>query len=256
MVRGDMPLQWYDDYERGRPGYPQHVTDIAGVPSSATVLELAAGTGKLTRLLDSKFARVVAVEPDADMRRLLGAACPASEAMDGTAERIPLLGDSVDAVFVAQAFHWFDNEAALREIARVLRPRGAVVVMWNVPGGPTVPPITAVDDLLAPIWPRDFGFPLDMMNAAWTPAAWGLAYAHVTFDPIDVAELANPQTVDRDGLMAFFGSMGWIATLPEQERVPLLEQLRSRLTHSEYRLPWQTRAQWTRLREPAQASGT
>jgi hypothetical protein len=64
MVTDDMPWHWYDNYQRGRPGYPDGVTDIAGVPSSATVLELAAGTGKLTRLLASKFARVVAVEPD------------------------------------------------------------------------------------------------------------------------------------------------------------------------------------------------
>ena len=68
MVTDHMPWHWYEDYEHGRPGYPDHVTDIAGLPSSATVLELAAGTGKLTRLLVSRFARVVAVEPDARMR--------------------------------------------------------------------------------------------------------------------------------------------------------------------------------------------
>src|SRR5918997_3642926 len=163
MVTDDMPLDWYEDYERGRPGYPDQVADLAGLPSSATVLDLAAGTGKLTRLLVSRFARVVAVEPDPGMRRLLARRCPESDAMAGTAEQIPLATDSVDAVFVAQAFHWFDNEAALTEIARVLRPHGALVVMWNVPSGPTAPSIAAVADLVAPIWPQDFDFPLDMM---------------------------------------------------------------------------------------------
>ena len=103
---------------------------------------------------------MVAVEPDAGMRRLLVAGCPGVEAIDGTAEQIPLADDSVDAVFVAQAFHWFDDEAALMEIARVLRPSGALVLMWNVANGPAAPSITCVEELLAPIWPRDLGFPL------------------------------------------------------------------------------------------------
>ena len=251
MVTDDMPLHWYEAYERGRPGYPDHVTDIAGLPSSATVLELACGTGKLTRLLVSRFARVVTVEPDPGMRRLLAVACPESEAMEGSAEQIPLAVDSVDAVFVAQAFHWFDTEAALTEIARVLRPNGALVVMWNVPDGPAMPSITAVEELLAPIWPQDSGFPLDMMSRSWTPDAWQLAFAQVTFDAIHEATLANPQTVDPQGLLAFFGSMGWVANLPDEDRQQLLDRMRSQLTAIEYVLPWQTRAQWTRLRGPA-----
>ena len=248
MVADDMPLHWYDDYECGRPGYPDQVTEIAGLPSSVTVLDLAAGTGKLTRLLVSRFARVVAVEPDPGMRRLLAVGCRGSKAMDGSAEQIPLAVNSVDAVFVAQAFHWFDNEAALAEIARVLRPHGALVVIWNVPSGPTVPSTTAAEQLLAPMWPQDFGFPLDMMSPGWTPSAWQLAFAQVTFDPIHEATLANPQTLDPQGLLAFFGSMGWIATLPDDDRQQLLEAIGSRLTATEYVLPWQTRAQWTRLR--------
>lgn len=177
MVTDEMPSRWYEDYERGRPGYPEQVAELAGLPSSATVLDLAAGTGKLTRLLVTKFARVVAVEPDARMRRALGASCPECEVVDGSAEQIPLAVDSVDGVFVAQAFHWFDTEAALTEIARVLRPRGALVVMWNVPGGPTAPSITGLDEVLAPVWPQDFDLPLDMMSRGWAPRAWQLAFA-------------------------------------------------------------------------------
>ena len=218
MATGDMPRRWYDDYERGRPGYPDQVIDLAQLAPAATVLELAAGTGKLTRQLVSRVARVVAVEPDAGMRRLLSARCPDVTAIDGTAERIPLADDSVDAVFVAQAFHWFDNEAALREISRVLRPGGALVVMWNVANGPAVPSITAVEELLAPIWPRDSELPLDMMSGAWAPEAWNLPFAERAFDQVREVRLANPQTVDPQGLVAFFGSMGWVAQLPDVEQ--------------------------------------
>jgi SAM-dependent methyltransferase len=242
-----MPSHWYEDYQRGRPGYPDQVTDLVGLPSSATVLDVAAGTGKLTRLLISRFARVLTVEPDAIMRHLLAVHCPENETMEGSAEQIPLPAASVDAVFVAQAFHWFDHEAALVEIARVLKPHGVLVVMWNVPSGPTKPPITAVEELLAPIWPRDSGFPLDMMSRDWTPGAWQLAFARANFDAILEAELENPQTVDPQGLVAFFGSMGWVALLPDDDRHRLVDRMRSRLTATEYVLPWHTRVQWTRL---------
>ena len=114
--------RWPDDYERGRPGWPPDVVDVPRLLSSAKVLDLGAGTGKLTRLLVPAFRRVVAVEPQDAMRRVLEAVCPEAEAHAGNAAEIPLGDASVDAVFVAQAFHWFDNESALAEIARVLRP--------------------------------------------------------------------------------------------------------------------------------------
>lgn len=245
-----MPRHWYEDYRRGRPGYPPAVADIAGVPASATVLDLAAGTGKLTSVLVSRFARVLAVDPDSNMRRLLHESCPEAEALAGSAERIPLPDDSVDAVFVAQAFHWFDHERALTEIARVLRAPGALVVTWNVPAGPSVPSIAAVEELLAPHWPDDFELPLDMMNVRWTPRAWQLPFARSTFDEIQTAALPNPQTVDPAGLMAFFGSMGWVADLPDADRLPLLATMRRQFVAIEYVLPWETRVHWTRLRDP------
>jgi SAM-dependent methyltransferase len=250
MATDEMPRHWYEDYERGRPGYPEQVVDLAELAPLATALELAAGTGKFTRQLVSRIAHVVAVEPDPGMRRLLVAGCPGVETIDGTAEQIPLADDAVDAVFVAQAFHWFDNEPALREIARVLRPGGALVVMWNVAKGSAVPSITAVEELLAPIWPRDYGFPLDMMSGDWAPNAWNLPFAKKTFHQIREARLANPQTVDPQGLVAFFGSMGWVANLPDEKRHPLVDAMTSRLTAAEYVLPWQTRVQWTRLSPP------
>ena len=245
-----MPRHWYVDYERGRPGYPEQVVDLAELGPSATALELAAGTGKFTRQLVPRIAHVVAVEPDPGMRRMLVSVCPGVEAIDGTAEQISLADDAVDAVFVAQAFHWFDNEPALTEIARVLRPGGALVVMWNVANGSAVPSITAVEELLVPIWPRDSGFPLDMMSGDWAPRAWNLPFAERTFNQIREVRLENPQTVDPQGLVAYFGSMGWVANLPDERRQPLVDAMTSHLTAAEYVLPWQTRVQWTRLSPP------
>jgi ubiquinone/menaquinone biosynthesis C-methylase UbiE len=118
-----------DAYERARPDYPAEaiawLAERVGLGPGRTVVDLAAGTGKLTRPLADNGARVIAVEPVAEMR----AALPASvEALDGTAESIPLDDGSVDLVTVAQAFHWFDGDAALAEIARVLRPEGRLVI--------------------------------------------------------------------------------------------------------------------------------
>ena len=82
--------RWPEDYERGRPGWPREAVDLPGLPPAATVLDLGAGTGKLTRLLVSAFGRVIAVEPADAMRRLLVTLCPAAEALPGTGQEIPL----------------------------------------------------------------------------------------------------------------------------------------------------------------------
>ena len=86
----DMPEHWYEDCERGRPGYPREAVDVPRLPSSTTVLDLGAGTGKLTRLLVSTFIRVIAVEPDDAMFCRLVAFCPEAEVLAGSAEQIPL----------------------------------------------------------------------------------------------------------------------------------------------------------------------
>src|SRR5690242_7276633 len=127
-----------DAYERGRPGYPDaavaHLAAELAIGPEARVLDLAAGTGKLTRLLVEGGAAVVAVEPVAAMRAALERALPGVAVLDGTAESIPLPDGSVDAVTVAQAFHWFDAEAAIAEIHRVLRTGGRLGLIWNVMG--------------------------------------------------------------------------------------------------------------------------
>jgi SAM-dependent methyltransferase len=242
--------RWPDDYERGRPGWPPEVVDVPGLPSAATVLELGAGTGKLTRLLGSTFGRIVAVEPAEAMRRVLVARCPEVEVLDGNAEAIPLADASVDAVFAAEAFHRFDGEQALAEIARVLRPRGALVLMWNLPVGSWEPSIAAVERLLSERGPSrdEVGYdPLDLNPTLYASGEWRLAFATAPFEELQEARLPNPQTVDRDGLVAFLASMGWIADLPDADRLPLLDEVRSLLAVGEYRRMWATHLHWTRL---------
>lgn len=242
--------RWPADYERGRPGWPPAVVGLPGVSSGGTALDLAAGTGKLTRLLVPAFRRVVAVEPQDAMRRLLQALCLEAEAQDGTAEEIPLADASVDTVFVAQAFHWFDNERALSEIARVLRPRGALVVMWNVAASAWEPSIANVEQMLLERVPgeaesrRDA---LDLSSPRYTSGMWRLAFAGSSFGEIEEARLPNPQSLDRDGLLAFVASMGWIADLPDAERLALLEEVESLLGAEEYRRLWETHVHWTLL---------
>ncbi len=251
----DMPKRWYEAYERGRPGYLPEAVGIPGVPSSATVLDLGAGTGKLTRLLVSAFVRVVAVEPDDEMRHLLIALCPEAEAHAGTAEQIPLSDASVDAVFAAECFHWFDTERALAEVGRVLRPRGTLVLMWNVPAGPTEPSIADAEQLLDQHWPKRVDLPLDLNYlklGRYGNEKWRLAFTQSAFEELQQARLPNPQTVDPEGLVAFFASMGWIDGLPDEDRLSLLDQVRSLLTAAEYRLPWETHVHWTRLAAPSE----
>jgi SAM-dependent methyltransferase len=122
------------DYERARPAYPAeavaYLVDRLGLRPGATVLDLAAGTGKLGRLLVPSGARVVAVEPVDAMRELIP---PDSiEALAGTAEAMPLAVGAADAVVVGQAFQWFDAAAAMTEIHRVLRPNGRLAIVRNL----------------------------------------------------------------------------------------------------------------------------
>ena len=124
-----------DVYERGRPDYPAaaiaKIVERLGLRPSRTVLDLAAGTGKLTRLLLPSGANVIAVEPVREMRAELERRVPGIATLGGTAERIPLNDRYLDAVTVGQAFHWFDAGKALREIHRVLRPGGGLALIWN-----------------------------------------------------------------------------------------------------------------------------
>ena len=122
-------------YERGRPDYPAaaiaEIVRRLDLRRGRRVLDLAAGTGKLTRLLVPSGATVVAVEPVPEMRAELELRVPGIEILDGTAEHLPLAAASVDGVTVGQAFHWFRPDAAFQEIHRVLRPAGGLALIWN-----------------------------------------------------------------------------------------------------------------------------
>ncbi|ORV90323.1 class I SAM-dependent methyltransferase [Mycolicibacterium iranicum] len=118
-------------YERGRPSYPPEAIDWLLPHRARDVLDLGAGTGKLTTRLVERGLNVFAVDPIPEMLELLTSSLPETPALLGTAEEIPLPDDSVDAVLVAQAWHWFDEERAVKEIARVLRPGGRLGLVWN-----------------------------------------------------------------------------------------------------------------------------
>jgi SAM-dependent methyltransferase len=123
------------EYEQHRPGYPAEALSWAagqfGLAPGAPVLDVGAGTGKLTRGLVGLGFQVVAVEPGAPMLEQLRVAVPDAEAHVGSAESIPLPGQSVDAAFAGQAFHWFDRERALPELHRVIRAGGGLALLWN-----------------------------------------------------------------------------------------------------------------------------
>ena len=207
-----------DAYERARPGYPADAVEyvVSQLPAGARVLDLAAGTGKLTRPLMAAGLDVVAVEPVAEMR----AALPDSvESHDGTAQAIPVAGGSVDAVTVAQAFHWFAEAAALREIHRVLRPRGLLALVWNRRTEDD-PVNRRIDELLAPY--RDAA-PTHRFNT------WRSAFEAATglFGPLEERVFANEQVLDAAGFEGRIGSISFIAALDEAERSRVLEQARA-----------------------------
>lgn len=119
------------DYDRFRPGFPSAAAELLLPARVGAVLDLGAGTGKFTEQLVGRADRVLAVEPAAAMLDVLRTKLPEVEAHQAGAERMPLPDASVDAVSVAQAFHWFDREPACAEIARVLVPGGTLGLLWN-----------------------------------------------------------------------------------------------------------------------------
>lgn len=225
-------------YERARPGFPAAavtwlVDRIAPAPSDV-VVDLAAGTGKFTLPLvteiraRSEATHVVAVEPVAGMRARLRSAAPAVPVLAATAERLPLAEGSAAAVTVAQAFHWFETEPAMRGLARVIRPGGVLALVWN-----------ARDRSVG--WIDRIWTAMDRIehDAPWRDHRDGTARASGrpwTEDGLldggpwaafDRADFVHVQALTPEGVVDRVHSVSHVAALPDPERAAVLDEVRT-----------------------------
>ena len=211
-----------DVYERARPSYPADavswIAEQAGLRPGRVVVDVGAGTGKLTRLLVPTGARVVAIEPIAEMRAKLVETTPGAEVLDGTAESLPLAPASADAITIAQAFHWFDHDAALPELHRVLRPGGTLVLVWNMRDLED-PLQAAIEELLEPVR----GSVSTQQYGAWRAPLEG---SPLFGEGIDAAfPLVQLSTAAE--LSERVASTSFVAALPSAERGALLTRARA-----------------------------
>lgn len=233
-----------DTYERGRPSYPDGVIELfrdqLGVGPASTVVDLGAGTGKLTRLLVATGATVVAVEPVEAMRAQLVALLPEVEAVDGTAESIPLPDGSCGAVTVAQAFHWFEPAPALEEIARVLEPGGGLGLVWNE-RDESVPWVAELSGLLN--WGVQRPYRRDQDWSA-------VVAASDRFTPLQHRQLSYQQELDAETLVERALSTSYIAARPAAENVRLAEDIRALVAGfpPRFELPYLTDVHWCHRR--------
>jgi SAM-dependent methyltransferase len=210
-----------DAYERGRPEYATVVIGVIAaelrVPAGAPVLDLAAGTGKLTRALLGAGLDVVAVEPQPALREALAAGVGDERVRDGLAEALPLTDGSVAAVTVADGFHWFDQAVALREIRRVLQPGGGLAVLSTIPDWRGASWAHEVGTLMAgprPQHPHFDGPPWhESVRAAggWT-------------SPREI-RVTTSQPARPERIVDYVASMSWVAALPEEQRAETLAQI-------------------------------
>lgn len=200
-----------DAYDSARPSYPAHAIRWLLGPNSLDVVDLGAGTGKLTAVLLGQGHRVVAIEPLRPLRAKFAAALPRTQAVEGHAEDIPLPDSSADAVVVGQAFHWFDIEPALEEIARVLRPGGKLGLIWNFRHR-------------SQAWMRELAA---FAGQDGLPEAWIRDFE--TLARVAVVERRNFELlhpVDRSKLVALVSSWSNVASLAEPQRDQMLERVR------------------------------
>jgi SAM-dependent methyltransferase len=214
--------QGADAYERGRPGYSPEVVDWLwqelGLGPGRTVVDVAAGTGKLTRELVRSGADVIAVEPVPAMRAVLEQVLPGARALDATAEALPIDDGTVDAITVASAFHWFDGPVAAAEFHRVLRPGGRLALLWNRRRSDQ-PIHRAVDEIIGSYRRRT---PSHHRGEWREPLESGGLFA-----PVAERRVPFEQVLDADGFVDRFGSISYVAALPEGERGRVLERLRA-----------------------------
>jgi SAM-dependent methyltransferase len=197
-------------YALGRPGYPREAIEFCIGDRPRRVLDLGAGTGKLAVALLALGHEVVAVEPLERMRALIPSA---AEVVDGSAESIPLADESVDAVLVGQAFHWFEQHAALGEITRVVRPGGPVGLLWNLLDD-DVPWIAAVADAFdaedRASLAGDVDLPFQGVAGLAEPTSATFRHLHAT---------------DAEGLIANVASRSTVILADEQRRQQVLDRI-------------------------------
>lgn len=211
-------------YVSGRPGYPaalkDWLADILGEGAGKRIVDLGAGTGKFTAVLVETGAEVIAVEPVQPMRERLQRSFPEVLALKGTASEIPLKSACADAVFCAQSFHWFATKAALREIARVLKPGGVLGLIWNM-RDETCDWVAQLSKILLPYegeTPRFY-------HGDWRsvfPAEGFTGLQELTFEH---THEGTSETVVIDRMM----SISFIASLPREKRDDVERQLRGLL---------------------------
>jgi SAM-dependent methyltransferase len=219
-------------YQRGRPPYPFSVVEWTVPRGAHRVLDLGAGTGKFTKLLVDAHLDVVAVEPSASMRDQLAAVVPQAAVFDGSAERIPLPDTSVDAVVVAQAWHWVDPRLAVPEVARVLRPHGTLSLVWNIRDH-SEPWVAMLDNILHQHSRQEIDTEPDLGDP---------------FDHLERTEIRWRHTLGRSDLLDMVASRSYVIVLSEQQRRELLAGVEDLLdTHpdlkgrDEFHLPYVTR---------------
>jgi SAM-dependent methyltransferase len=205
-------------YERGRPEYaPAVVGAIAAelrIPPGAPVLDLAAGTGKLTRALLQQGLDVTAVEPQDSLREILATGVGAQRVHEGLAETIPLADSSVAAVTVADAFHWFDQTRALAEIRRVLRPAGGLAVLITTPDWSGASWAHEIGTLIGGLRPEH---PM-MDGASWQDS---VRAAPGWSEPREI-RVTISQPADTARLLDYLASISWVAALPSARRDEVL----------------------------------
>lgn len=206
-----------DVYERVRPSYPDEAIGWLLPPSARRVLDLGAGTGKLTRGLAGRGLEVIAVEPSAGMRAELARALPEVTLLAGTAEEIPLPAQAVDAVLVAQAWHWVDPVRAVPEVARVLTPGGQLGLVWNMRDER----VDWVAELTRIIHTPDY-----TDNGSLAPPVGPL------FGPVERFDVEWGRSMRPAGLLDLVASRSYIITMSEPERAAVLARVRHLLgTH-------------------------
>ncbi|GAB3803554.1 class I SAM-dependent methyltransferase [Humibacter antri] len=195
-----------DVYEASRPGYPAEAVEWLVRTGQSRVVDVGAGTGKLTRALVAGGREVVAVDPSAQMLEILRSTVPGVETLVGTGERMPLPDESVDAVTFAQAWHWVDAPVASVEAGRVLKPGGTLGLIWNMRD-------ERVD------WVRELGVAMHADGDQYTTGMNTDPQVHAPFGEPDTASFEWTQPVDRDGLIDLVRSRSYYAVMapPQQE---------------------------------------